>query len=112
MPEDGKIDASDVSVFGGPTNKLTPTYNKLNNRRIIKASDVAEISKVMTIGGDCADDNSPPPSIIIEREGDIITKIIVKCTCGRHAELVCETEEEPATPLLEDNTENAADEIN
>jgi len=47
------------------------------------------------VGGDCEDlggaDGSP--SIIIEKNGDKISKIIVRCPCGRHSELLCEYEE-------------------
>jgi hypothetical protein len=98
-----QIDINDVNVYGGSLSRLTPSFNKLRNRRLIKAADVSEITKVMTLGGDCADDNSQPPSIIIERNGDQITKIIVKCACGRHAELVCEVDEDE-TPLIEEKT--------
>jgi hypothetical protein len=94
----------DFTVYGGPLNRLTPIASKLKGKRIIKANSLTEISKVMTIGGDCKDDNSKPPSIIIERDGDRITRIIVKCTCGRHAELVCDVEENE-THLIEENTE-------
>lgn len=82
------------NVYGGPQSKIYAPPNKLKNKRIIKNSSLPEISKVMTIGGDCKDDNSQAPSIILERDGDKITRIIVKCCCGRHAELECEEEDE------------------
>ena len=84
---------SEENIFGGPLSKITPGPNKLRHRRIIKGNDLPEISTTMTIGGDCKDDNSQPPSIILERDGDKIKRIIVKCCCGRHAELECEEED-------------------
>ncbi len=47
------------------------------------------------VGGDCQDLGGAEgsPSIIIEKDGDKITKIIVRCPCGRHSELLCEYEE-------------------
>jgi hypothetical protein len=47
--------------------------------------------KVQVIGGDTdMTEADTPPSIILEKEGDNISRIIVKCPCGRHSELVCE----------------------
>lgn len=94
MSNEEKNDRSGKNIFGGPQSKLSPIPSKLKSKRIIKSSSLAEISKVMTIGGDCKDDNSQAPSIILERDGDRITRIIVKCCCGRHAELECEEEDE------------------
>jgi hypothetical protein len=90
---DEPIDPKQVNIFGGRVNKLVNTPSRLLKRRIIKQNE-APITRVMTIGGDNLDDNLQPPSIILEREGDKITRIIVKCACGRHAELSCEEEEE------------------
>jgi len=46
------------------------------------------------IGGDTEQDVSlTPPTIIIEKTtDDQISKIVVTCPCGRHAELICEYE--------------------
>jgi len=97
MAEEDKIDLTDDKIFGGPLSKLAPKPNFLDKKRIIRQESLPEISKVMTIGGNCQDDNSQPPSIILERDGDRITRIIVKCTCGRHAELECEEDENENT---------------
>ena len=86
-------DSGAINVYGGKLKRAIDSPKSLRKKHIIKASEIEEITRVMTIGGDCQDDNGQPPSIIIEREGDIITKIIVKCACGRHAELSCEDEE-------------------
>ena len=94
MAKDEKAGLPDESIFGGPQSKLPPIANRLRNKRIIKRSLAKEVKSIMTIGGDCKDDNSQPPSIILERDGDRIKRIIVKCSCGRHAELECEEEEE------------------
>lgn len=93
MTNEEKNDPPSDNIYGGPQSKLSPPPNKLKSKRIIKNTALSEISKVMTIGGDCKDDNSQAPSIILERDGDKITRIIVKCCCGRHAELECEEEE-------------------
>jgi len=93
MANEENLDLTDDNIFGGPQSKLAPIPNSLNKKRIIKQVNLPEISKIMTIGGNCKDDNSQPPSIILERDGDKITRIIVKCSCGRHAELECEEEE-------------------
>ncbi len=93
MAVEDKTHLTDDNIFGGPQSKLAPKPNNLKKKRIIKQGSLPEISKVMTIGGNCKDDNSQPPSIILERDGDKITRIIVKCCCGRHAELECEEEE-------------------
>ncbi|MCM8528210.1 MAG: hypothetical protein NE327_16930 [Lentisphaeraceae bacterium] len=94
MANEEKIDLPDENIFGGPLSKLSLPPNRLKNRRIIRSADLPEIQKIMTIGGDCKDSNDPGPSIILERDGDRITRIIVKCCCGRHAELECEEEAE------------------
>jgi hypothetical protein len=50
---------------------------------------------VRVIGGDTDDfEQNLPPAIVIEKRLDRISKIIVKCPCGRHAELVCEYTDE------------------
>lgn len=92
MSEDS-LDTGLVNIIGGPINKIIRTPNRLEKKRILKGHDDS-IRKTRLIGGDCQEDNLQPPSIILEREGEQITKIIVKCTCGRHAELVCEDEED------------------
>lgn len=57
--------------------------------------------KVRIIGGDSDDfEQNVPPAIILEKSHDQISKIIVKCPCGRHAELICQYEDEEETPDL------------
>ena len=93
MMDEKPIDPKTVHVIGGPPDRVLRSPSRLNKKRIIKSNDTP-IKRTRLIGGDCPDDNGQPPSIILEREGDRITKIIVKCVCGRHAELVCEDETE------------------
>jgi hypothetical protein len=64
--------------------------------KIIRASQLSEgSSKKQIIGGDAdLTDQDTPPAIVIEKENDKISKILVKCPCGRHAELICEYNEE------------------
>ncbi|OGV66170.1 MAG: hypothetical protein A3K19_19520 [Lentisphaerae bacterium RIFOXYB12_FULL_65_16] len=64
--------------------------------RIIRKSTTDKRPRtVRIIGGDSTGaDAGPPPTIIVEKTADeIVRRIIVKCPCGREAELVCETEE-------------------
>ena len=85
-------DHTELNIIGGRLDKSIKAPKK-KSRRVIKADQISELKRIMTIGGDCKEDNSKPPSIILEREGERICRIIVKCTCGRHAELICEEEE-------------------
>lgn len=64
--------------------------------KIIHASEQPQArSKKQIIGGDAdLTDQDTPPAIVIEKENDKISKILVKCPCGRHAELVCEYNDE------------------
>jgi hypothetical protein len=62
--------------------------------RVIHSNELSKTTKTQIIGGDSDDiGQDSPPAIIIEKENDQISKIIVKCPCGRHAELVCQYEE-------------------
>jgi len=72
--------------------KIRPSISK-----ILRAGDIPKsaTSKVQIIGGDSdMHDQVAPPAIIIEKENDRISKILVKCPCGRHAELLCEYNED------------------
>jgi len=72
--------------------KIRPSISK-----ILRAADLpkASSSKIQIIGGDSdMTDQVAPPSIIIEKDNDRIAKILVKCPCGRHAELLCEYNED------------------
>ena len=66
----------------------------IKNSPIIRAHehDKNKVLGVKVIGGDSEEVlTHAPPTIIVEKnEHDQISKIIVKCPCGRHAELVCE----------------------
>ena len=63
---------------------------------VIKAKDFKyNPDQKKVIGGDTKDFNHDShPAIIIEKNGDQMSKIIVRCPCGRHSELVCEYEED------------------
>ncbi len=72
--------------------KTTPRKNQ-----VIRAEEVAKSKKArktQIVGGDSDDTEQTPPTIVIEKDGDRIAKIIVKCPCGRHSELVCEYDDE------------------
>ena len=80
---------------GGPVDRTIKRISQMKGARILKKADIPEHKeKVMTIGGNCEDDNHLPPTIILEKEGDVISRIIVKCPCGNYAELEITEEEE------------------
>lgn len=99
MEDDQKFYARDIQtdhIIGGSTSAFR--VSKLANRfsRIIRAAatDCDSGNKVI-VGGDSDDDeHMTPPSIVIEKRDDMITKILVQCPCGRHAELICEYDAE------------------
>ncbi len=72
--------------------KTTPKKNQ-----VIRADEVSKFKKskkTQIVGGDSDDTEQTPPTIVIEKDGDRISKIIVKCPCGRHSELVCEYDDD------------------
>jgi len=68
---------------------------------VFKASDVNyDPNKKQIIGGDSTDfEHDRHPAIIIEKNGEQMSKIIVRCPCGRHSELLCEYEDEIGTAI-------------
>lgn len=85
----------DASVISGIELIKESTRLRSSVSRVIRQAEVMDRpKKVQIIGGDSEDVQESPPAIIIEKEGDKISKIIVKCPCGRHSELICEYEEE------------------
>jgi hypothetical protein len=89
-------------------------HSKTND--VIKANRVIyNPDKVHVIGGDTSDfSQDKHPAIIIEKNGSRLSKIIVRCPCGRHSELICdyeldedsETDSAPAEPITDDSTPN------
>ncbi|OGV31297.1 MAG: hypothetical protein A2020_01605 [Lentisphaerae bacterium GWF2_45_14] len=72
--------------------KIRPAISK-----ILRSADLprSHSTKVQIIGGDSdMAEHATPPSIVIEKENDRISRILVKCPCGRHAELMCEYNED------------------
>jgi len=82
-------------VVGGKMDRTIKMPPRLKSKRIIKR-EVAEalLDKIVIVGGDSDEDIGVPPAIIVEKSGETITRIMVKCPCGRHAELICEYEED------------------
>ncbi len=86
-------DELDVKIFSSIISKIGKVEKK--SLGILKAAELPDvIEKIQIVGGDSDDFQHEPPAIIIEKMGDQISKIIVKCPCGRHSELLCEYEEE------------------
>jgi len=63
---------------------------------VIKAKDLKyDPNKKQVIGGDTSDfEQGAHPAIIIEKNGEQMSKIIVRCPCGRHSELLCEYDDD------------------
>lgn len=86
------------------TNLIVSLHNKQKQRKRKSAKTSGLISaenanynpnRTRIIGGDSDDfEQNVPPAIILEKKNDQISKILVKCPCGRHAELICEYEDE------------------
>ncbi len=86
-------DELDVKIFSSIISKIGKVEKK--SLGVLKASELPDvIEKIQIVGGDSDDFQHEPPAIIIEKIRDQISKIIVKCPCGRHSELLCEYEEE------------------
>ena len=87
---------NDINIISGINLSRKFINPKSRNSRIIKAEELSATpkKKVQVVGGDSDDVKSTPPTIIIERNGERIAKIIVKCPCGRHSELLCEYAED------------------
>lgn len=93
MPDETK---DNVKVFSGLELDREVVKLKSGVSRILRADSYeCKESVVHVVGGDSQDLGGVEgsPAIIIEKEGDRISKIIVKCPCGRHSELICEYEE-------------------
>lgn len=65
---------------------------KVKRSIVIRAEELSsrKSGKTQIVGGDSDDVQQAPPTIVIEKDGDRISRIIVKCPCGRHSELLCE----------------------
>lgn len=90
MPDD------DVKVFSGLELDREVVKLKSGLSKVLKAGSYeCKESATHVVGGDSLDIGGAEgaPAIIIEKDGDRISKITVKCPCGRHSELVCEYEE-------------------
>lgn len=73
---------------------MTARRSKGDGSRVIRAAVAAyDPARTCIVGGDPLDGAGEAPTIILEREDDRIVRIVVKCVCGRSAELLCEYEE-------------------
>jgi len=86
---------NDIHIISGINISRKFINPKGKKNQIIRAEDTPHVagSRVKVVGGDSSDIETTPPTIIIEKDGDRIVKIIVKCPCGRHSELLCEYDE-------------------
>jgi hypothetical protein len=61
--------------------------------RVIRSAEARSLGRsVCVVGGDTDDGQEhEPPSIIVTKDGEgRIARILVRCSCGQHAELVCQ----------------------
>ena len=93
MPEE---EAASVRVFSGLVLDKEAVKLKSGLSKIFLAGSFeCKDSVKQIVGGDSPElaGAADAPAIIIEKDGDRIGKIIVRCPCGRHSELLCEYEE-------------------
>ena len=81
-------------IFGRPLGRVLQNPASLKKRRIIKAHELPEDMPVRMLAGENPEDCGESPTIVLERDGDSLTKIIVRCPCGRYAEVDFTHEEE------------------
>jgi hypothetical protein len=65
--------------------KSSPAFSRVISHQATKNMEC----KTRVIGGDSDDLSHDPPAIVVEKDGDQISKIIVTCPCGRHSEIIC-----------------------
>ena len=98
MSDDQKFYSRDIEaehVVGIQELKHGLGSHARKNSRVIHRSKAASLPKrKVLIGGACDESEQIPPTIILQKKGEKIQKISVKCPCGRHAELTCEYETE------------------
>ena len=64
---------------------------RIGNAVIIRAENVPAVRRTCLVGGEAAGAvGDEVPTIMIEKDADgNITRIVVRCPCGRTAELIC-----------------------
>ncbi len=83
----------DLNIISGISFDFSQ-IKKEKKQSVIFAKDIQNTDhKTQIVGGDSDDFQYEPPAIVIEKTNDAISKIIVKCPCGRCSELVCEYED-------------------
>ncbi len=94
--KDNKQEQDNTNIVSGIILEKENVKIKGSAGKVFKSGELdLNPQKVQVVGGDSDDfEQDNPPAIVIEKEGDKISKIIVRCPCGRHAELVCEYKEE------------------
>ena len=87
----------DIKIISALNLDINRMKIRTKTSEVIKAKDVIyDPTKKQIIGGDTTDfTHDRHPAIIIEKDGDKMSKILVRCPCGRHSELVCEYDNEP-----------------
>ena len=90
-------------------NSLCMEFEKIKIRplvsRVIKSKHVGAAADKVVVGGDVQSQQQSAPQIIVDKKGGRVHKITVLCSCGKHAELICEYDEE-GTELIMEEAEN------
>lgn len=74
--------------------------------RLIKKEDVEynQGKKVIVGGVTTTSQYDRRPAILLEKEGERLSRIIVKCPCGRCSELICEYDEEEEDDVIDETS--------
>jgi len=64
---------------------------RIGTATIIRAKNVPAVRRTCLVGGEAADAGGDAvPTIMLEKDADgNIARIVVRCPCGRTAELIC-----------------------
>lgn len=96
MNEPETIDDQGHVIRSQTASKKSLNISAIQTNKVIKSQSLPQKGKrKIVIGGDNIEQTheDAPPNIILEKDEDgQICRIIVKCTCGKHAELTCHYE--------------------
>lgn len=84
---------SQNQVLGRPLDRVLRKPSSIKRRRIVRAAEIPDELPTRLLAGENPDDCGEVPSIVLERDGDTLTRIIVRCPCGRYAEVDFNQEE-------------------
>ena len=100
-------DGSDSGLEPQVLNSLCMEFEKIRIRplvsRVVKSRNVGVSAETIVVGGDVqAQKQSAAPQIVVDKKGGRVHKITVLCSCGKHAELICEYDEQGNELVMEE----------